>query len=67
MYDQPNVTSCSGKIEYSAALVIAGTINGTSKEKLYQEPALKSLKDRIGDCFVYVKLCQLNVLLICIR
>ena len=49
IYDQPNNSRLSDKIEavqYYAALVIAGAIRGTSKEKLYQELGLESLKDR---------------------
>ena len=40
IYDQPNNTSLSDKIEsvqYNAVLAITGAIRGTSKEKLYQE------------------------------
>ena len=43
IYDQPNNSRLSGNIEtvqYNAALVITGTIRGTSKEKLYQELGL---------------------------
>ena len=49
IYDQPNNSRLSDKIEsvqYNAALAITGTIRGTSKEKLYQELGLESLKDR---------------------
>ena len=49
IYDQPNNASLSDKIEsvqYNAALAITGAIKGTSKEKLYQELGLESLKDR---------------------
>ena len=47
--DQPNNSRLSHKIEsvqYNAALAINDTIRGTSKEKLYQELRLESLKDR---------------------
>ena len=40
VYDQPNNSSLSEKIEslqYNAALAITGTIKGSSKEKLFQE------------------------------
>ena len=33
-------------IEYNAVLAITGAIRGTSREKLYQELGLESLKDR---------------------
>ena len=33
-------------VQYDAALAITGAIRGTSKEKLYQELGLESLKDR---------------------
>ena len=49
VYDQPNNSSLSEKIEslqYNAALAITGAIKGSSKEKLYQELGLESLKDR---------------------
>ena len=49
IYDQPNNFRMSDKIEsvqYNAALAITGAIRGTSKEKLYQELGLESLKDR---------------------
>ena len=49
IYDQPNNASLSDKIQsvqYNAALAITGAITGTSKEKLYQELGLESLKDR---------------------
>ena len=48
IYDQPNNSRLSDKIEsvhYNAALAINGAIRGTSKEKLYQELGLESLKD----------------------
>ena len=50
IYDQPNNSHLSDKIEtvqYNAALaIITGTIRGTSKEKLYQELGLETLKNR---------------------
>ena len=49
IYDQPNNNRLSEKIEsikYNAALAITGAIRGTSREKLYQELGLQSLKDR---------------------
>ena len=49
IYDQPNNSRLSDKIEsvqYNASLAITGAIRGTSKEKLYQELGLESLKDR---------------------
>ena len=49
IYDQPNNESLNQKIEriqYNAALVITGAINGTSKSRLYSELGLESLKFR---------------------
>ena len=49
VYDQPKNSHFSDKIEtvqYNAAFVITGTIRRTSREKLYQELGLESLKDR---------------------
>ena len=49
VYDQPNNSSLSEKIEclqYNAALAITGAIKGSFKEKLYQELGFESLKDR---------------------
>ena len=49
VYDQPNNSSLSEKIEslqYNAALAMTGAIKGSSKEKLYQELGFESLKDR---------------------
>ena len=49
IYNQPNNNRLSEKIEsiqYNAALAITGAIRGTSREKLYQELGLESLKDR---------------------
>ena len=49
IYDQPQNESFCDKIEfvqYKAALAITGAIQGTSREKIYQEPGLESLKSR---------------------
>ena len=49
IYDQSNNSSLSDKIEsvqYNAALEITSAIRGTSKEKLYQELGLDSLRNR---------------------
>ena len=49
IYDQPNNSSLSDKIESvlcNAALAITGAIRGTSKENLYQEFGLESLKNK---------------------
>ena len=49
IYDQPNNPRLSDQIEcvqYNTALTITSAIRGTSKEKLYQEFGLESLKDR---------------------
>ena len=49
IYDQPNNQSFSDKIEsvqYNSALAITGAIRGSSKDKLYKELGLESLKDR---------------------
>ena len=49
IYNQPNNSRFSDKIEsvqYNSALAINGPIRGTSKEKLYQELGIESLKDR---------------------
>ena len=56
IYDQACTASFHQKIEsvqYNSALAIAGTIRGTSKEKLYQEPILETLEKRTW----YRKLC----------
>ena len=48
IYDQPNNSRLSDKtesVQYNAALAITGAIRGTSKDKLYQELGLESLKD----------------------
>ena len=48
-YNQPNNARISYKIEsvqHNVVLAITGVIKGTSKEKLYQELGLESLKDR---------------------
>ena len=47
--DQPNNSTLSDKIEsvqYNAVLAITDTIRATSKEKLYQELGLQSLRNR---------------------
>ena len=49
IYDQPKNESFCEKLEsvqYKAALVITGAIQGTSREKIYQELGLGSLKSR---------------------
>ena len=49
IYDQPQNESFCDKIEsvqYKAALAMTSTIQGTSREKIYQELGLESLKSR---------------------
>ena len=49
IYDQPHNESFCGKIEsvqYKVTLAITGAIQGTSREKIYQELGLESLKSR---------------------
>ena len=49
IYDQPNNESFCEKLEsvqYKAALAITGAIQGTSRDKIYQELGLESLKNR---------------------
>ena len=49
IYDQPhNEKFCNTieSIQYNAALAITGAIRGTSKERLYQELGLESLRNR---------------------
>ena len=49
IYDQPQNESFCEKIEsiqYKAALAITGAIQGTSRERIYQELGLESLKSR---------------------
>ena len=49
IYDQPQNESFCEKLEsvqYKAALAITGAIQGSSREKLYQELVLESLKSR---------------------
>ena len=59
IYDQPhNERLCSRieSIQYNAALAITGAIKGTSRERLYQELGLESLRDRRWFrrlCFIY--------------
>ena len=65
VYDQPNNSSLSEKIEslqYNAALAITGAIKGSSKEKLYQELGFESLKDRrwMRNFAVYKRSCHLR-------
>ena len=45
IYDQP-IYNRLLVVQYNAALAITGAIKGTSREKLYQELGLESLKDR---------------------
>ena len=48
-YDETYTVSFHQKIkyvQYNSALGITGAIRGTSKEKLYQEPGLKTLVKR---------------------
>ena len=48
-YDEPLNESFKKKIElvqYNTALTITGAINGTCRDKVYQELTLKSLTDR---------------------
>ena len=72
IYDQSNNSRLSDKIEsvqYNAALAINGAIRGTSKEKLYQELGLESLKDRVwlDESHNCIKLFRQNYLLICMN
>ena len=49
IFDQPENESLTKKIEsvqYNAALAITGAIQGTSREKLYKELGLETLKSR---------------------
>ena len=49
MYDQPQNDSFSEKLEsiqYKAALAITGAIEGTSREKIFQDLGLESRKSR---------------------
>ena len=49
IYDQPNNESFCEKLEsiqYKAALAITGAIYGTSRDKIYKEIGLESLKAR---------------------
>ena len=62
IYDKPHKGSFIEKIErveYSACLVITGAFKGTSRERLYEELGLESLKDRrwrVGNCVSFAKL-----------
>ena len=65
-YDQPNNESFSNKLEtiqYNAELATTGSIQGTSKVKLYKELGLKSFKSRRWFrclcCFSKIKTFQL--------
>ena len=60
-YDKSHKDSFIEKIErlqYSACLVITGVFKGISRERLYQELGLDSLKieDGIGACVSFTKL-----------
>ena len=49
IYDQPhNITFCNmiESVQYNACLAITGTIKKSSRERLYQELGLESLRDR---------------------
>ena len=49
IYDQPNNEALCSRIEsvqYNAALAITGAIKGSSRERLYHELGLESLRDR---------------------
>ena len=49
IYDQPNNDALCSRIEsvqYNAALAITGAIKGSSRERLYHELGLESLRDR---------------------
>ena len=49
IYDQPQNMSFSDRLEsvqYNACLAITGAIKGTSRERLYQELGLETLRDR---------------------
>ena len=56
IYNQDYNTLSSKKLElihYKTALAVAGTIKGTSEEKLYQELSFESLQNELW----YRKLC----------
>ena len=49
IYDKPHKGSFIEKmkrVQYNACLLITGALKGTSRERLYQELGLESLKDR---------------------
>ena len=49
IYDQPQNDSFCKKLEslqYKTALAITGAIQGTSRDKIYQELGLETLKSR---------------------
>ena len=48
IFDKPSSATFSNRVElaqYNAALAITGTIRGTSKEKLYQELGIETMKE----------------------
>ena len=48
-YDKPNNESFKGRIEsvqYKSCIAITGAIQGISRERLYRELGLESLRDR---------------------
>lgn len=50
VYDHPNNKSFNDRIEkvqYDACLAITGTFNGTSRECVYGELGLESLKEKV--------------------
>ena len=62
MYDQAHTASFHQKIEsaqYNSALAITGAIRGTSKEKLYQELGLATLKEK--RCHRILKYLETNL------
>ena len=62
MYDQAHTASFHQKIEsaqYNSALAITGAIRGTSKEKLYQELGLATLKEK--RCYRILKYLETNL------
>ena len=66
IYDQAYTASFHHKIEsvqYNSALAITGAIRGTSKEKLYRELGLESLKkeDGTGNCAAFIEYSETNL------
>ena len=56
LYDQAFNNSFKEKLEsfqYNACLALTGAIRGTSKEKIYQELGLESLRDRLVESFSF--------------